>query len=206
MPRIGRLHTEMSNHILLPSYDISVQSLCIMELQEPLVAFKRLGTFHQFPRLPKEIQIHIWREFILDANQHRIVLFDKRINAILPTKHLTSSNFCINFLSRQVFLDLCPMQYPIYTTGLHESSSNYPTDSNDNDEYDEYHFGKILLAAHKRRGSIYVNFNRDFFATTTYEDFFPLDQIRIITKAWRHRSSFMYLETCRRVKNISKLG
>ncbi|KAI1370558.1 hypothetical protein F4677DRAFT_438189 [Hypoxylon crocopeplum] len=73
-----------------------------------------LTNFHPFPKLPREVQMRIWRFFILDANKNRLVIYCAWARQIIPSRHLTSSVFWVTSLTYTVFKDLYPLKLPVF--------------------------------------------------------------------------------------------
>ncbi|KAI0850350.1 hypothetical protein F5Y00DRAFT_233138 [Daldinia vernicosa] len=122
-------------------------------------------SFPAFPNLPVEIQAEIWREYILDANRNRLVPMDDVKKQILPTPSLTSPALRINFLARKTYLDMYPVQLPVFRTLMEPT---FLSDDEDEDWEDAQSDDGISGAP---CGCIYINFERDIFVIDKYERF-----------------------------------
>ncbi|OTA66141.1 hypothetical protein K449DRAFT_257852 [Hypoxylon sp. EC38] len=133
-------------------------------------------TFHLFPHFSKEIQMRIWREFILDANKERLVMVDENRREIIPTRFLAYSPFCVNLLSRDVFMELYPVQMPVFRTyrmatfeddDSDDASLDYDYTVEDEDSNSDA-TSRILFSEFSNYrgescGIIYLNFSQDIF-------------------------------------------
>ncbi|KAI1207738.1 uncharacterized protein F4807DRAFT_462538 [Annulohypoxylon truncatum] len=173
-----------------------------MAPQEALSLLGAPKTFHQFPELAQEIQIMVWREFILDANKDRVIILDEISREILPTPFLECSTFCVNLLSRQVFLNLYPVQIPVHKTRLQLFLANnieFIRDGTLDELYDDDYATGTRGEPH---GCVYVNFDRDIFAMTGFNRLFDSLYKTQIENIYKYKTLALDLGQCKLVKHL----
>ncbi|KAI1136468.1 hypothetical protein F5Y05DRAFT_109252 [Hypoxylon sp. FL0543] len=132
---------------------------------------RSISNFHAFPRLPTEVQMRIWKAFILITNKERLVMVDEVDREIIPTRFLAYSAFCVNFQSRSAFMELYPVpvavyrRYPRATFVDDNSDKSLDYDFEDEDDGDSTtsQLSEIFYYRGNRCGCIYVNFSLDTF-------------------------------------------
>ncbi|KAI2616880.1 hypothetical protein GGR54DRAFT_609234 [Hypoxylon sp. NC1633] len=122
-----------------------------------------LASFHPFARLPKEIQMQIWRAFIIEAHEDRLVVLCQQTRMIMPTPFLASPAFMIGSTCRATFLTLYPDHIPVFRTYMpptfQDSDDSDCSDGFESDPGSEYN----LTPEGERCGTIHASFDRDIF-------------------------------------------
>lgn len=130
-----------------------------------------LSRFHVFPRLPNEVKEYIWQDFILDANQDRLVVLSQPSEEIMPTHFLSSSPFCINRQSRTVFKRLYPVKRPVFRTYEHATFADDidpATDTESDSSFTSHLTGITDMDNTELCGDLYLSLERDLFLVVGY--------------------------------------
>ncbi|KAI0837002.1 hypothetical protein F5Y06DRAFT_98737 [Hypoxylon sp. FL0890] len=180
-----------------------------------------ITTFHAFPRLPTEVQSRIWQAFILITNKERLVMLDEESREIIPTRFLAYSPFCVNFLTRKLFMELYPDQIPVFRTytqatfaddNSEDGSLDY--DYTVEDEEDDNSASSVddLFSDYcgEPCGYIYVNFSLDTFIVSgiqrrSYD--FDEDRFRPLNYAItsNHKTPPFRPDQCQRMKHLMEV-
>ncbi|KAI2775232.1 hypothetical protein F4815DRAFT_450134 [Daldinia loculata] len=125
-------------------------------------------SFPAFLNLPAEVQVEIWREYILDANKNRLILMDNYKKQILPTRFLTSPALQTSFLARKIYLDMYPVQLPVFRSFRESTFLGGDEDAEDvEDVQSEGSISPITPIDSNFTGVpcgyVYVNFQSDIF-------------------------------------------
>ncbi|KAI1409247.1 hypothetical protein F5Y13DRAFT_94324 [Hypoxylon sp. FL1857] len=183
------------------------------------------STFHAFPTLPQEIQARIWQAFILETNKERLVMLDEETREIIPTRFLAYSVFCVNFLSRSVFMKLYPAKIPVYRTYTSATfkddyfdddvkSLDYDYTVGDEDDADSVTSSQVSFEFSsyigEPRGHLYVNFSRDIFIVSGIRRFqFDFNEDRFCPPNYdittNHKTVPLNVNKCRSMKHLMEV-
>lgn len=87
----------------------------------------QFSVFSLFLKLPKELQLQIWKMAIqADSEITRLVLMDGTYLRIRPTPQLISPFFSVNLLSRQTAFQYYPTKLDVYDDIPGSCTNNHP--------------------------------------------------------------------------------